>query len=358
MQYQGKILFVDDNSNQLILMRKYFEKKLNYQIDTCNKPESFPAQDFNNYDIIITDMMMPQMDGLDLLKTIKVINPNIPVIMLTAHSSVSLVVQFMKDGGTDYVEKPIDFELLNLKINRALEDSKLKENLKKAEIKNLLNFENNKLKQEIILSILNGIFNPLNSVISFSKKGIEKFSLLNDETKLNYYSIILNGGQCILDKLRSMAASFDQEKPKLLSRQDYFLKSSLEKIQNDLSCFMPNNFEITPFEDFSAYTNIENIDFAIKFLLIHANLFAIPNTPLSITAYKNGYSCIKISYTGILNFNYTSITYTEFSAQEPNSNLFELNNILNICNRVLHETKSKITLEQVENKESCILITL
>lgn len=358
MQNQSKILFVDDNSNQLILIRKHFEKNLNYHVDTCSTPESFPINDFNNYDIIVTDMMMPQLDGLDLLKKIKEINPNIPVIMLTAHSSVSLVVKFMKDGGTDYVEKPIDFELLNLKINRALVDSKLKETLRKAEVKNLLNFENNKLKQEIILSILNGIFNPLNSIISFSKKGIEKFNILNDETKLNYYSIILNGGQNILDKLRAMAASFEQEKPKLLIRQDYFLKSMLNKVQIDLSNFLPNNFEIIPFEDFIANTNIENIEFALKFLLIHANLFAAANTQIAISAYKNGNSYIKISYTGIVDFNYTSITYSEFSTQEPNSKLFELNNILNICNRILHETKSKIILEQVENKESNILISL
>jgi len=358
MESLGKILFVDDNSNQLILLKKYFEKKLNYKIDTCNKPELFSASDFNNYDIIVTDMMMPQLDGLELLKKIKETNPNIPVIMLTAHSSISLVLQFMKNGGTDYVEKPIDFELLHLKINRALEDSKLKETLRKAEIKNLLNFENNKLKQEIILTILNGIFNPLNSVISFSKKGIEKFNILNDESKLNYYNIILNGGQSILDKLRAMAATFDQEKPKLLLRQDYYLKSMLNKVQCDLINFLPNKIEIVPYDDFIANTNIENVEFALKFLLIHANLFALPNTPITISAFKNESPCIKISYTGLADFTYTSITYSEFSTQEPNSKLFELNNILNICNRILHETKSKIILEQGEEKESNILISL
>ena len=290
-----KILFVDDNVMQLNLMKIYFEKKLNSQIEICNKPEELLGNDFQQYDLIVTDMMMPNIDGMDILAAIRNKHRDVPVIMLTAHSSINLVIKFMQAGGTDYLEKPIDLELLSLKIKKALTDSTIKKNFKNAEISNLLKSESYLFKQEIILSVLNDIFNPLNSIISFSKKGINKFSQINDETKLNYFNIILNGSESMLEKLRLLATSSDQRKSNIVTLQETDILNLLERVQKELSFLIDNKIDLIPFENFMVHSNIDKLTFVIKYLIMHIHLFSGSNKEISITANKDFNRCIKIT---------------------------------------------------------------
>lgn len=77
------------------------------------------------YDLLITDLKMPDVDGMALLKESKRINPYAPVIMITGFSTVESAVEAMKSGAYDYVRKPIDPEELLLIIERALENKRL-----------------------------------------------------------------------------------------------------------------------------------------------------------------------------------------------------------------------------------------
>lgn len=74
-----------------------------------------------NCDIVISDIRLPEMNGLDLLSKIKSINPNTFVIMMTAFGSVETAVEAMKKGAYDYITKPFDKEELLLIINRIKE---------------------------------------------------------------------------------------------------------------------------------------------------------------------------------------------------------------------------------------------
>ncbi len=79
----------------------------------------------NPVDLVLMDMRMPNMDGIEATRAINRHNPAIPIIIMTAYSSISSAVEALKSGAYDYITKPIDFEALKLIMNRALEHTDL-----------------------------------------------------------------------------------------------------------------------------------------------------------------------------------------------------------------------------------------
>jgi len=81
----------------------------------------------NQYDIVLTDIRMPDVGGMRVLRDIKRVKPSLPVIMITGYASVQSAVQAMKLGATDYLEKPFTPEQLTETITSALEVSATQE---------------------------------------------------------------------------------------------------------------------------------------------------------------------------------------------------------------------------------------
>jgi two-component system, NtrC family, response regulator HydG len=82
------------------------------------------------FDLILMDIRMTHVDGIEALERIKRLNPEIPIVMMTAYSSVSTAVQAMKSGAYDYLTKPLDIDELKMLVTKALRHLKLeKENL-------------------------------------------------------------------------------------------------------------------------------------------------------------------------------------------------------------------------------------
>ena len=98
----------------------------------------------NAYDVVILDIMMPEMDGLEVLRQVKESRPDIDVIMVTGLSQIDTAVQAMKLGAFDYLPKPFDPDELSLVVNRALERRELlRENLNlKTAVSSKYRFEN------------------------------------------------------------------------------------------------------------------------------------------------------------------------------------------------------------------------
>ena len=81
----------------------------------------------SSFDLVLMDVRMVKVSGLEALEAIKSVNPAIPVIIMTAYSSVETAVEALKQGAHDYLTKPLDFEKLRLTIERAMEHTRLKQ---------------------------------------------------------------------------------------------------------------------------------------------------------------------------------------------------------------------------------------
>ncbi len=108
------------------------------------------------FDLILMDIKMIKIDGIEALKRIKGYNPAIPIIMMTAYSSVESAVEALKAGAYDYLIKPLDFDALRLNIQRALEHLELKKENKRIKQRLGENFDFNNIigKSESIKKLL------------------------------------------------------------------------------------------------------------------------------------------------------------------------------------------------------------
>lgn len=113
------ILVVDDDPVIRHLLEQRL-KKANYTVEVAE--DGYIAEKMiqkNPYDIILTDLMMPgEIGGIEVLEIAKEKDNNIEVILITAHSSVDSAVEAMKKGAIDYLEKPINFDELFLRIEK------------------------------------------------------------------------------------------------------------------------------------------------------------------------------------------------------------------------------------------------
>lgn len=121
------ILFVDDEKEMLPTVEMYLSQ-LGYGVTvTDHGKEALEMIKKDHFDVVITDLNMPDVNGLDLLKAAKRMRPDTEVIIVTGFGTVETAVQALKCGGYDYLQKPVDLERLRLLIARIAEERRLKE---------------------------------------------------------------------------------------------------------------------------------------------------------------------------------------------------------------------------------------
>ena len=105
---QYKIAIVDDENEILSMLQRFFNRDESYNATIYSNPVTAISSIDNTYDIVLMDIMMPQMNGLDALEKIMEKNPNQKVIMMTAYSTLDKVLKSHKHGATHYIMKPFD----------------------------------------------------------------------------------------------------------------------------------------------------------------------------------------------------------------------------------------------------------
>jgi len=126
------LLIVDDEKDMLHLLKRSLAPALDCRIETASSgKEALEAIGADSFDLVLADIKMPRMDGLELLDIIKRRYPDLTVVMMTAFGHIDTAVEAMKHGAYDFITKPFDHEALVVRLEKALERSSLlKENLR------------------------------------------------------------------------------------------------------------------------------------------------------------------------------------------------------------------------------------
>jgi two-component system response regulator HydG len=121
-----QILVVDDDPGHLTTLKTILRSWHHTVATAADGMAAVAAVKDQPFDLILMDVRMTEMDGITALRQIKAYNPAIPILIMTAFSSVATAVEALKSGAYDYLTKPLDFEALRLTVARALEHTRLK----------------------------------------------------------------------------------------------------------------------------------------------------------------------------------------------------------------------------------------
>jgi two-component system response regulator HydG len=124
---QVDILVVDDDISHCTILQALL-RGWGYRVALAhNGVQALEQVRQQVFDLVLCDIRMAEMDGIETLKEIKTLNPSIPVLIMTAYSSVDTAVEALKSGALDYLIKPLDFDKLQQTLSGALAHTRLSE---------------------------------------------------------------------------------------------------------------------------------------------------------------------------------------------------------------------------------------
>ena len=100
----GRILIVDDEKDMLVLLQRIISEETDHELVTITNPhKALELFKKNHFDLLITDLKMPKMDGIQLLEEVKKVRSNVSVIIMTAYATIETAVEAIQKGAYDYI---------------------------------------------------------------------------------------------------------------------------------------------------------------------------------------------------------------------------------------------------------------
>ncbi len=250
----SRILIVDDTEGIRKMLTRQLSR-LGYEaIGAESGNEALRLLKSEEFDLILLDQMMPEMDGIETYERIKKDVSNcLPVIMITAHGSLQLAVTFLKKGGEDFLEKPVDIEVLDFKIQQTLRMSKLHISLCNEKIALNAAKKAARLKDEFLASMSHELRSPLTAIIGFAERIPAKIDKGENDKAMSFAEDIQSSAghllgliNDILDfaKIESGEMAILKEKISIHEIADNLIslfRSIAEEKSIDLKCRLPDN---------------------------------------------------------------------------------------------------------------------
>jgi two-component system, NtrC family, response regulator AtoC len=176
----GKLIFIVDDEQAISKLISYWVKdKWKYDVEVFDNGESMLRRLQARPDLILLDIMLPGLDGVETLKRIKQFDENIPVIMLSAQGSIQTAVDTLRLGAYYYFSKPVDWQQLELSIRNAIkaydltkEVENLRENVKKEySFDNIISADG---KMQDVFKLVNKVLNNEITVLIYGESGTGK----------------------------------------------------------------------------------------------------------------------------------------------------------------------------------------
>jgi DNA-binding NtrC family response regulator len=131
MKSEGRILVVDDEESIRSTLSEYFATVGYEVVEAVDGADALKKFVPGKFDCVISDLAMPEIDGIDLLRRIRLLDADVVFLMITGYPGIDSAIGAMKEGAYDYLTKPFHLEDIQLKVERALNIRKTEMSLKK-----------------------------------------------------------------------------------------------------------------------------------------------------------------------------------------------------------------------------------
>jgi len=127
----GQVLIVDDDQSMVETLTKVMTRRGFSVTWKTSAPEALKVLDEQDFDVVVTDLHMEGMNGLDFCERLTANRPDVPVVMITAFGSLDSAVSAIRVGAYDFITKPFDVEALRLTLSRAIQHRRLRDEVKR-----------------------------------------------------------------------------------------------------------------------------------------------------------------------------------------------------------------------------------
>jgi len=207
-QESGLLLIVDDNEDNRTVLVRRLEKQGHWAVAAASGPEALRALDEQPFDLVLLDIVMPEMDGYEVLSRIKSgpQTQNIPVIMISALDEIESVVRCIEIGAADYLPKPFNPTLLRARVGASLREKRARDREQRytAEIaesyRKLQQLE--RLRDDLTHMIVHDLRTPLTSLLS----GLQTVPLVGEMNSIQteMLDIAVSGGETLLNMISDL----------------------------------------------------------------------------------------------------------------------------------------------------------
>lgn len=217
----GRVLVVDDEPGMRDFLVYELQEEGYQTAFACDGEDAIERIKKEDFQVVITDMKMPKMDGLELLEAAKKINPYLEFIVVTGYAHVENAVMAMKKGAYDLLQKPYELSEILAVVEKAFEKSELRQDRDIAR-------ELSRAKSEFLATMSHEIRTPMNAVIGMSD--------LLEETPLSieqreYVQILKRGGETLMNLINNILDLSKVESGNLeLEKTEFNLKELSEQV--------------------------------------------------------------------------------------------------------------------------------
>lgn len=250
-------------------------------------------------DLILSDVVMPNTGGLELLSKVKSIRPDLGFILMTGYSDKDLILEALKEGADDFINKPINILQLSTTVNKALEKQEIREEL--AALK-----RTDKLKNDFLGLISHKLKTPATAISLFIENIAEGVESPDDENFKQMVEMVqaetLHLEQLIQDLLYFSEATLEEENCPLEPINLHQVAEQVALALKPLALSNKIDFHINlaGLPDNPLMLNSQRANFAIRALLDNAIKFTAPGGTVSLDGtVEDGYLKLQISDTGI-----------------------------------------------------------
>ncbi|UFS71837.1 response regulator [Geomonas sp. RF6] len=292
---QKTVLVVDDEA----IIRDLCMRALRdyHTVEAANGEEALRVYEQGGIDVVLTDVMMPRVDGIELLKALKEREPTIVVIIMTGYADKDLILKALKEDADDFITKPLNLMQLRTAVDKALDKKALKEEI--ANLKNLDRFKTN------FLSLISHKFRtPITSISLFLQNLAAGVYDPSQETNREYAGLIYDEA-CYLGTLVTDLLTFSHmmdtgealklepcDLPTIIALALAKAKERTDRLHINVEC------ELQPMEEI--LLDREKFSFALQQVIDNAFKFSKQSGQVRVAMEQTTQNCrIEIEDTGI-----------------------------------------------------------